>query len=389
MLEKDKCSGCELCVTICPRQSISMRADEEGFRYPYIDMNRCNKCKLCVSMCPINNIDKIRIHTHNIKAFSGFYENADKLKKSASGGIASALAEKVISEGGIVFGVTYCDNYKNAKYIEISKHDEINLLKGSKYIHAEKGNIYKKVKTHVKQKQQVLFVGLPCEVAAVKSYLRKEYDNLITCDLICHGPTSPKVAEQYIDHLEQLHQSHLKFFSVRHKETGWTPVYMKAEFENNDIFIKPFSETEYGVAFVNMVRKSCENCSFKGDNRVSDLTIGDFWGITPSNKAYNKNGVSIILVNTEKGEKILREINEFSLSEADINLAISSNPRLNSSKPNAYRERFSDWFIRYGLFYACKKNMTFKQKIKKFIKMSTPKLLHPYMKTIISSLRRK
>jgi len=354
--EKSACTGCELCLSVCPGNAIHMQADEEGFRFPVVDDNLCTKCQLCQKKCPANHPGGHITDTHALKAFSGFYKDENMLKKSASGGIASALAEKVLAEGGRVFGVAYSHDFKHAEYIEADSLDKINLLKGSKYIQARKGNLYKKIESSVKEDRPTFFIGLPCEVAAVKAFLGGDRENLLTCDLICHGPTSEKVSEQYISRLEKSYKSKLKFFSVRYKEKGWEPMYVKAKFENGKVFLKPFFETEYGIAFRRMSRPSCANCSFKGGNRASDLTIGDFWGLAPADKGYNANGVSVMIVNTPKGEELLRDIPGFSMEETDVEAAISGNPFFNASKNlKGVRGAFSKGFANKGLFSACKK----------------------------------
>lgn len=303
LADKNKCCGCCGCQTICPFNAIKMQCDEEGFLYPFIDDALCKKCGKCEKVCPITNREKICIDTHNKKVIQGFFVNEDKHRASASGGAATAFSEMIINSGGCVFGSAYTEDYKDAIYIKVTNVDELNKLKSSKYIETTKGTIYEQVKEEVNTGRKVLFTGLPCDIGGLKAYLGSEYKNLYTCELICHGPTAKKVQEDYINKLSRKYRSKVIGFNSRYNVDGKEAPYIKVDFENGKSYVKPLWDTEYGYAFAIYSRKSCYNCSFKGNMRVADISIGDSWCARES--FGDKKGVSIIYAHTEKGMELI------------------------------------------------------------------------------------
>ena len=350
-------------------QFICMTPDAEGFLYPEIqNPEKCIHCGKCEKVCPIINIDAIQIPTHNQQVYAGFVRETDYLLKSASGGIASAISQKIINEGGVVYGVAYNADFTKAEYRKSETLAELEAFRSSKYIQAEKGTIFSDVKDTLEAGKQVLFIGLPCEVAGLKSYLRKEYENLITAELICHGPTSPKVAEEFIHTLEKKYQSRVVSFNVRYKKDGkWTPPYLRAEFENGKVFLEPFYATDYGRAFGIFSRPSCYECTYKGDKRVADITLGDYWGCTESDNFWNESGVSVIFVHTEKGIKLFGALPNLSLTEVRFESAVKGNPMISESKVmSTQRELFSNFFETNGLHVACLKVVSLKERMTLF-----------------------
>lgn len=214
----------------------------------------------------------------------------------------------------------------------------------------------------------VLVIGLPCEIASVMAYLlnnRIDTSNLYLCDLICHGPTSSKVADEYIQALESKFKSRIVDFSVRYKKDGWTPPYLRAVFENGREYVERFYSTDYGIAFSRYSRPSCYQCRFKGENHVADITIGDHWGLDGDSPLYNKNGVSVALVRTKKGQEMLTGLSGFHITETDTDKAVQGNRMYSKSKSynKAQYERFSKDFAEKGLRYACFRALSFKQRI--------------------------
>ena len=300
----------------------------------------------------------------------GYIENNKKLYNSASGGIATALSEYFIDNNGVVAGVEYIDDFKNARYIMIDNKKDLNRVKSSKYIQSDKNSIYKKVREKLNNNSKVLFIGLPCECAGLKSFLNKEYNNLYTCALICMGPTSPKVSKEYIEHFEKEKNSKVTAFNLRSKVKGWGPPnHIKIEFENGEEYIKPFNETEYGHAFQILNKPSCLNCKFKIKNTKADITIGDYWGKEKKDKIYNRQGVSIIFIHNPKMEEIIDQLKNFRKVEKNYQEAILNNEMIIiSRKKDKRRERYSKNFIEKGLFYADrKKDSNIKILIKKII----------------------
>ena len=293
----------------------------------------------------------------NLKAYSGYFVDREKLLQSSSGGGATALSEAVIREGGAVFGACYSSDFRSAEFACIEKISDLHKLKGSKYIPTEKkifqDGEYKPLWPSVAEKlesgRQVLFIGLGCDVGALKSFLNaKNIDtsNLFTADLFCYGPAPVEVHRQYIEYLESRYKSRVKNFTVRHKKKGWTPPYVFAEFENGQQFCKQFYTTDYGLAFGTFTREGCYNCRFRGVNHQADVTLGDFWGLTPKMNGYNPDGVSIFIVKTERGEELMRKIDtkEFSLSSADPVFAVEHNRMYYTcrKKPEDYAQLCDD-----------------------------------------------
>ena len=320
-----------------------------------------------------HNEERIRVAedllTHDIAAYGGYLVDHQELLQCTSGGIATALARQMIQEGGYVAGVSYSEDFSEARYEVIHELDRLDRLKGSKYIAVTKGNIYGDVKELLDRGEAVLFFGLPCVVAALRQYLGKEYDKLIAVELICHGPTSAKVHQQYVNHLEKTFQSKIVDFSVRRKDGAWLPGYLYAKFENGQVFQKSFYHTEYGYAFSVMAKKPCYTCKFRGNNRTGDIMLGDFRGANENDTFWNKNGVSAILVHTQKGDGFLRRTQGIQLFPTTVAHVISNNP--NIIKPRQISketEKFEKLFAERGLFYAATHSKSFAGRIKAIIK---------------------
>lgn len=368
LADKEHCCGCAGCSTICPFGAIKMEYDEEFFLHPVVDMDLCKNCGKCEKACPI--INKTKIDSHNIKVVQGFFKDDEKHKASASGGAATAFAEAVIQNGGCVFGSAYTDDYKDAVYVKIDKLEDLHIIKSSKYIETRKGNVFQQVLEELKTGRQVLFTGLPCDIGGVKSYVGKDFGNLYTCELICHGPTSRKVQEDYIDDLSRKYKSKVVKFSSRYKVEGIEAPYIKVDFENGESFKRPLWDTEYGYAFATYNRPSCYNCSFKGDDRVADISIGDSW--CAGERFGNEMGVSIMYAHTGKGLELLKyveDIDSFVIEELDYEKVKNDNPAIRESvekKPE--RSRFFKELRKVGLKKAALRSKNLKDKLKFIIK---------------------
>lgn len=311
---------------------------------------------------------------HDIAAYAGYIKDEQELMQCSSGGAATAFARKMIADGGYVAGVVYSDDFLRAEYRIISSYDEIEKLKGSKYIEVNRGNIFSEVKELLDGGNKVLFVGLPCTVAALRAFIKKDYDNLIAVELICHGPTSEKVHRDYIEHLQNKFGGKIVDFSVKRKKDSWTPGYLYAEFDNDKIFSEEFYHTEYGYAFAVMAKKQCYSCKFRGNNRTGDIMIGDFWGANENDIFWNKKGVSAILVHNEKGLKWLESNTELQLFETTFERIAEKNPNIIKPRSErAERDKFERLLADNDLFYSVNhsKKMTTKIKgaIKRIIKL--------------------
>ena len=311
---------------------------------------------------------------HDVAIYAGYLNDDDKILQSASGGIATALSEYMLQQGGYVAGVAYSDDFHKAEYVLIDNILDIHKLKGSKYTDCDKKNIYSDVKKLVDAGEKVLFFGLPCVIGALYNYIKTRPENLLTCELICHGPTYAKVHSDYITFLEKKYKSKIIEFSVRHKNGAWIPAYLYAEFENGRIFQKPFYETEYGVAFSILSKKSCYSCKFKGNNRQGDIMIGDFWGATKEDVFWNKNGVSSIFAETEKGNFFLKATPGIVLFETTFERTVKKNPMLIESRSKFVNtEKFAEQLSKNGLMYAAKRAKGWKGILKSVAKKIIPR----------------
>lgn len=249
-----------------------------------------------------------------------------------------ALSKAIIREGGSVFGACYSPDFRSAEFACTETLSDLPKLKGSKYIPTQKRifhdgeyvPVWPVVAEKLRQGRQVLFTGLGCDVAALKSYMAAnnvDTSQLYTADLFCAGPAIPDVHTQYIDALERRYHSSIIGFTVRHKKIGWTPRYILAEFADGRKFCTDFYGTDYGLAFGRYTREACYHCKFKGAGHQADITLGDYWGLKPDMAGWNHDGVSIFIVRTERGEELLRKIDagEFALSPADVRFALEHN----------------------------------------------------------------
>ncbi len=302
-----------------------------------------------------------------IDVIYGYYLNDDKLKKSASGGACTALAETIIEKyKGVVFGAAYSADYSQVEYAMAKTVDQLSALRGSKYVPAKKVilidnryvPVFDIVIENLKKSVTVLFIGLGCDVAALlKKCLSENVDttNLYTVDLICHGPAPEKVHTDYVEWLKKRFNSDIKSFSVRYKKEGWVPPYLHAEFENGKTYEINFYKTDYSKAFSKIARPGCYKCPFKGSEHKADLTVGDYWGVKPGMPEYNKNGVSVVFLNNQKGCQLVSEIdkNSFFYSEADRELAIANNPMyLKNRQKDPKYEQFCRDLNKKNLMYA-------------------------------------
>ena len=336
-----ECCGCTACQQICPMQCISMVSDEEGFLYPKIDESICVRCNKCESICPILHPDMPKRKT---EAYIGYAINESIRRSSSSGGVFSLAAEYVLRQNGVVFGAAYDEDF-SVHHICIESEEELYKLRGSKYVQSRLENTYVEAKKCLKNDQLVLFSGTGCQIAGLKKYLGTKYDNLLTIDILCHGVPSPKVWHLYLEDKEEKYGSRISYIQQRDKKLGWRKYAIKIQFKNGQEYCVPFSNDKFMNMFLSNInlRPSCHNCQFKSFPRVSDITIGDSWGIQNYMPEMDDDkGTSVILVHTEKGRRVLNEIQKkliIKMAELDKALPLTADSRISVMKhPN--RERF-------------------------------------------------
>lgn len=306
--DKHNCCGCSACVQKCPKQCISLVEDYEGFLYPHVDSEQCIDCRVCETVCPVINQNEKRIPLQTLAAIN---KDEDVRMQSSSGGIFTVLAEKVIGEGGVVFGARFDEQWQvTIDYAETI--EGLSAFRGSKYVQARTGNTYIQCEQFLKNGRKVLYSGTPCQIAGLKHYLRTEYDNLITVDVVCHGVPSPKVWRKYLDEVTSI--ANVKGVSMRDKIKGWQNYHFTVEYEENGknlTLSSPHGENDYMKAFLKdmILRPSCYQCKVRDLRSESDITIGDYWGISGVRPNMNDNkGICLVLVNTEKGKKVFESV---------------------------------------------------------------------------------
>lgn len=317
IVDKGKCSGCGACYNACPKNCISMIEDEEGFLYPQVDEDKCIDCGLCKRVCPLdekNNIKNGVVHSCIIQ-----HKDDEILKQSTSGGGFTPIAEYVINHGGVVFGVQM-DNDFFVKHIKVENANELIKFRSSKYVQSFVGDTFKEAKKELENGRFVCFSGTPCQIQGLKNYLRRDYENLVTVDVVCRGVPSPGVWKRYSDYLRS--KGTIKEIVFRDKALGYQYSTMKVEYEDGRVERNGIESDQWLRMFFSgmILRPSCPTCSFRSINRCSDFTIWDCFNVSDITKALDETkGATRMLIHTEKGLKLFDDIkNSFNIIEAPV-----------------------------------------------------------------------
>lgn len=329
-----------MCTAICPSSAIQMQADSHGFLHPAVDTAKCTDCGLCARKCPVSTPLQVSGYTDIL---TGYATDQTLLPASSSGSIFPVLAAEIIRRGGLVFGAAFDGNF-NVVHTAAETLSELSALCSSKYVQGRvPSDCYAQVKAALAAGQWVYFSGVPCQIAALKSYLGRDYETLITQDTACHSVPSPLVWEGYKEELEKQHSGKLTAFSFRNKANGWEAYHIRAAFENGREFVQPAAENPYQRGFIKGLysRSSCFVCKFKGIERCSDITLADYWGVKGIQPdAYNPQGTSIILIHSEKGRSLLASCKDELQLQPAAKDAFAFNPAVLTpvEKPARYDE---------------------------------------------------
>lgn len=307
---KESCTGCTACASICPVHCIAMIHDENGFPYPSFDSERCVACGLCEKTCPV--ITPLKIEENEPEAYAAYIEDESIRSSSSSGGVFTALARAVLAEQGAVFGAAYDARFA-VKHVCIEREEELEYLRGAKYAQSDLRDVFPEVKRYLNLGRKVLFSGTPCQAGGLKAYLRKEYPNLILADFVCHSVPAPAAWEKYVQYRAERDNAGRFPIAVnlRSKKTGWSKYQYSNLFtyENGIEHAERSGESLYMKLFVGgyLDRPSCADCRFGGYQRVSDITLGDFWGIWDIAPDMDDNkGTSVVLVHSPKGAELFK-----------------------------------------------------------------------------------
>lgn len=312
------CCGCGACSQRCPKSCISMIEDSEGFKYPNINTKQCINCGLCEKVCPILNEPQT---IEPIECWAMKNKDTSIVENSSSGGVFTFLAEQILNLNGIICGALFDENW-NVYHGLVETKEDLKKLRTSKYVQSNTTEIMKSVETLLKSGRIVLFSGTPCQVAGLKLFLRKEYDNLYLIDIVCHGVPSPKIWNMYLDEITGGNTNKISSINFRDKSTGWSNYSVKITCNNKTIKQK-YQDHPYMQLFLNdfNIRPCCYICHFKNHKSFADLTIGDYWGINNiQNFTNDDTGVNLVMVRTVKGLQLIKNKDNLLVKQTNSNL---------------------------------------------------------------------
>ena len=294
------CCGCAACCNRCPTGAITMRPDDEGFLYPYVDQAKCIECGACRQTCPIITPPK----KHSVKTIVGCYTaDPDEQKSGSSGAFFSLLGEHFLSSGGLVCGAVFDRNFK-VRHMLTEQRRDLASIRGTKYVQSETGTVFSEIREKLKAGKSVLFCGTPCQAAGLKKYLGKDYKGLLCVDIVCHGVPSPAVWQQYLR--EKFAGRKIAEINFRDKSHGTEEQHITFHMEDDGIVSEKSAENLYMKGFLRnfYVRPSCFRCRFKGFDRCTDLTIGDYWSVEEFHPGFSNGlGVSAVMIRSAEGKK--------------------------------------------------------------------------------------
>ncbi|WP_300795630.1 Coenzyme F420 hydrogenase/dehydrogenase, beta subunit C-terminal domain [uncultured Bacteroides sp.] len=348
--DKHKCCGCTACVSVCPKDCISMLEDNEGFLYPVVDSVKCIDCSLCEKVCPV--LHPLKNESEPL-VFAAINNDESIRMQSSSGGIFTLLAEYVIDRGGVVFGACF-DRDWNVVHDYTETKEGLAKFRGSKYVQSNVGNSFIQVKTFLDAGREVLFSGTPCQVAGLKNYLRKPYLNLLTVDLVCHGVPSPYIWRKYLQETVcrvygiKKNKSvvnlcdYISDISFRAKDRGWKKYNVKVIYRNGKVEMMPYFENPYMNVFLSdlSLRQSCYACPAKLHNVQSDITLADFWGVDEVYPdIYDDKGCGLLFIHSKEKLDFLFRMN-CRLLHQKLDIVVNYNPNILRSVNEPINRKF-------------------------------------------------
>ena len=379
--EKSLCCGCKVCSSVCPVEAIFFKNDEEGFWYPVINDEKCIKCNKCKNVCPLSKEDLNPIEEEN-QTYAVYSKSKEVLDNSTSGGIFTHISNLVLELGGVVFGHKFDENLK-CVCVPAKTKEERNAFRGSKYVQSDMRFVYKQIKDEVESNKLVLVTGTPCQIDAVKNYFSNKIpENLITLDIVCHGVPSPKIFSEYVSILEEKLGQQIIDFKFRDKKQGWSNPHVTMKCSDGSTYSKLLRNDCFNSLFAEMdciLRPSCYFCKYAGKKRISDITIGDFWGIQfyHNDMFNNDKGVSLVLLNNKNIDIFNKLFMDKSLQIKPVYLdeATKKNrPLYKKSEPYFDRKKFFKDYRKRGLKYClysyCSHDfiIRLRKKVRRFIK---------------------
>lgn len=344
----EKCTGCGACVQRCPAQCISWRKKEFGFRYPKIDETACLNCGLCEQVCPV---EKPLALPERQKVYASVHRDAQILKRSTSGGAFTAIADAIFDRGGVVYGVVMLESM-HVRHIRIETRSDLDQVRGSKYVQSDTGSTFRQAENDLKSGRTVLYSGTPCQVDGLKRFLGKEYGNLYTVDIVCHGVGSQSYFDKYME-FAQKRYGDVQELRFRSKEfAGWScvGVVVSTPVGGNTTKKVPYRDFDnyYYSYFLSgdIYRNSCYTCWYANTNRPGDFTLGDYWGVEALRLPLDTaGGCSLLMVNNDRAMTLLNNIQSLQLVETTLEQATHCNGQLKApSKMSNRREHLLSEF---------------------------------------------
>lgn len=335
--DKAACCGCNACAEICPKHCIQMVEDAQGFIYPQVDSSVCVECGMCEKVCPLE-VANLSLRKP-LKAYAAWNKNRQEHLLSSSGGAAYIFSSYIIEKGGVVYGCT--SDGIDVRHIRVENHSELFKLQGSKYVQSDVRGLFKKVKNDLKIGKTVLFIGTPCQVAGLKNYIGHHNEHLYLVDLICHGVPSKQMLHEHIKHVAKGEKiQHISFrkgtdyrFSITANKFSYEVSLWETPYK--DLYLRGFIE-----GMIN--RPCCYQCPFACSSRVSDITIGDFWGLKNAEllPKESKDGISLLLPMTDKGLNLIHAVGDnMYICERSVDEAVNGNTQLRHPSLQGRRSR--------------------------------------------------
>lgn len=332
----ERCTGCTACKCICPKNAVSMQADQEGFLRPRVDEKTCVECGLCEKVCPVlaaSHDSAGQVPT----VYAGWNLDEETRINSSSGGIFPALAQAILDRNGIVIGAAY-DGKLDVKHVLIESESELARVGQSKYVQSDPEKAFVQIRRALKENRDVLFCGTPCQVAGLRRYIGGEDEHLYCCDFVCHGVISPKVYRKYLTDVGRTFKSKPVSIQFKNKEYGWNRFSTKISMEDGSVYQKDRNEDRYTMGYTKhhlYLRPSCHQCEFRTIPRQADISLADFWGIGKIDpKLDDEKGTSAILINTPKGQGLFEQVREqLYLKGASLEDLIAGNQSVVKSPP--------------------------------------------------------